>query len=69
MATQFSILPGEFHGQRSLEGHSQRDHRVLDTTSIDGYLDDVSILAIVNNAAVSIRVHMSFHIIVLMLFG
>ena len=32
MATQLSILPGEFHGQRSLEGYSQSDHRVLDTT-------------------------------------
>ena len=42
---------------------------LLYPSSIDGHLDYVSILAIVNNAAVSIRVHMSFHIIDLMLFG
>ena len=42
---------------------------LLHPLSIDGHLDDVSILATVNNAAVSMRVHMSLHIIVLMLFG
>ena len=32
MATHSSILPGEFHGQRSLEGYSPRGHKELDTT-------------------------------------
>ena len=31
MATLSSILPGEFHGQRSLEGYSPRGHKELDT--------------------------------------
>ena len=26
------LLPGKFHGQRSLEGHSPWGHKVLDTT-------------------------------------
>ena len=28
------FLPGEFHGQRSLEGHYQRGHKELDTTEV-----------------------------------
>ena len=32
MATHSSILPGEFHGQRSLVGYSSRGHEELDTT-------------------------------------
>ena len=32
MATHSSILPGEFHGQRSLVGHSPWGHRELDMT-------------------------------------
>ena len=31
MATHFSILPEEFHGQRSLRGYSPWDHKELDT--------------------------------------
>ena len=32
MATQSSILPGEFHGQRSLAGYSPMGHKELDMT-------------------------------------
>ena len=32
MATHFSILPGEFHGQRSLAEHSPWGHKESDTT-------------------------------------
>ena len=32
MATHSSILPGEFHGQRSLAGYSPWCHKELDTT-------------------------------------
>ena len=32
MATHSSILPGEFHGQRSLEGYSPWGLKELDTT-------------------------------------
>ena len=32
MANHSSILPGEFHGQRSLEGYSPWSHKELDTT-------------------------------------
>ena len=32
IATHFSILAGEFHGQRTLAGYSQRGHKELDTT-------------------------------------
>ena len=32
MATHSSILPGEFHGRRSLEGYSPRDRKELDMT-------------------------------------
>ena len=32
MATHLSILAGEFHGQRSLEGYSSWGHRESDTT-------------------------------------
>ena len=32
LATHSSILPGEFHGQRSLEGYSPWSHKELDTT-------------------------------------
>ena len=32
MASHSSILPGEFHGQRSLVGCSPSDHKKLDTT-------------------------------------
>ena len=32
MATHSSILPGEFHGQRSLEGYSPWDHKKSDRT-------------------------------------
>ena len=32
MATHSSILPGEFHGQRSLVGYSSRGHRESDMT-------------------------------------
>ena len=32
MATYSSILPGESHGQGSLEGHSPRGHKESDTT-------------------------------------
>ena len=32
MATHSSILSGEFHGQRSLEGYSARDHKESDMT-------------------------------------
>ena len=32
MATHSSILPGEFHGQRSLEGYSPQGCKQLDTT-------------------------------------
>ena len=32
MATHSSILPGEFHGQRSLAGYSPRARKELDTT-------------------------------------
>ena len=32
IATHSSILPGEFHGQRSLVGYSSRGHEELDTT-------------------------------------
>ena len=32
MATHSSILPGEFHGQRSLAGYSPWGHRELDMT-------------------------------------
>ena len=32
MATHFSILAGEFHGQRSLYGYSSWGHRESDTT-------------------------------------
>ena len=31
-ATHFSILPGKFHGERSLVGYSPRCHNDLDTT-------------------------------------
>ena len=31
MATHFSILPEEFHGQMSLRGYSPWDHKELDT--------------------------------------
>ena len=32
MATPFSILAGELHGQRSLAGYSPRAHKESDTT-------------------------------------
>ena len=32
MATHTSILPGKFHGQRSLEGYSPQGRRESDTT-------------------------------------
>ena len=32
MATHSSILPGEFHGQRSLVGYSPQGHKESDTT-------------------------------------
>ena len=32
MATHFSSLPGEFHGQKSLVGYSPWGHTELDTT-------------------------------------
>ena len=32
MATHSSILPEEFHGQRSLVGYSSRGHKELDMT-------------------------------------
>ena len=32
MTTHFSILVGEFHGQRSLAGYSPWGHKELDTT-------------------------------------
>ena len=32
MATHTSILPGEFHGQGSLAGYSQRGHKESDMT-------------------------------------
>ena len=32
MATHSSILPGEFHGQRSLEGYSPGDHKKSEMT-------------------------------------
>ena len=32
MATHSSILPGGFHGQRSLTGYSPWSHKELDTT-------------------------------------
>ena len=32
MATRFSILPGEFHGQWSLLGYSPWDHKESDMT-------------------------------------
>ena len=32
MATNFSILTGEFHGQRSLVGYSSWGHKESDTT-------------------------------------
>ena len=32
MATHFSILAGEFHGQRSLAGYSPRGYKEPDTT-------------------------------------
>ena len=32
MATHSSILPGKFHGQRSLEGYSPQGRRESDTT-------------------------------------
>ena len=32
MATHFVFLPGESHGQRSLEGYSLRRRKELDTT-------------------------------------
>ena len=32
MATHSSILPGEFHGQRSLVGYSPWGHKEPDTT-------------------------------------
>ena len=28
------LLPGKFHGQRSLEGYSPRSHKELDTTEV-----------------------------------
>ena len=31
-ATPSSILPGEFHGQKSRTGYSLWDHKALDTT-------------------------------------
>ena len=34
MATHFSMLPGEFHGQRSLVGCGPQDHRESDTTEV-----------------------------------
>ena len=32
MATTPLLLPGKFHGQRSLVGYSPRDHKESDTT-------------------------------------
>ena len=32
MVTHSSILPGEFHGQRSLASYSKRSHKELETT-------------------------------------
>ena len=32
MATHFSLLPGESHGQRSLESYSPQGHKELDMT-------------------------------------
>ena len=34
MATQSSILAGEVHGQRSLEGHSPWGHKESDKTEV-----------------------------------
>ena len=34
MATHSSILPGESHGQRILEGYSPWGHKELDTTEV-----------------------------------
>ena len=34
MATHSSILPGEFHGQRSLAGYSPQGHKESDTTEV-----------------------------------
>ena len=34
MATHSSILPGESHGQRSLEGYNPQGHKELDTTEV-----------------------------------
>ena len=34
MATHSSILAGEFHGQRTLEGYSPWDRKELDMTGV-----------------------------------
>ena len=34
MATHCSVLPGESHGQRSLEGYNPQGHKELDTTEV-----------------------------------
>ena len=39
MGTHSSILPGEFHGQRTLEGHSPWDHKESDMTKRIIYLN------------------------------
>ena len=33
-ATRFSMLPGEFHGQRSVVGCGPQDHKESDTTEV-----------------------------------
>ena len=38
------FLPGEFHGQRSLDGYSPWGHKVLDTTEKLTHTDKLSVL-------------------------
>ena len=69
MATHSSILPGKYHGQRSLEGYCPWGHEESDTTdwlnnnkSVRFTVDSISIIHIMPNKSEQLLFPLSYAI-------